>query len=308
MKNNYFSLEKRKNALIGYLFIIPMIIGFFLFIIYPLIFSIYYSFCEWPGAGKEYFVGLDNYIYMFTKDPSFIKSITATAFYVVLTVPTGLAISLLIAMLLNNNLKGIKVFRTLFYLPVVIPAVTTLTLWKLIFHQDFGLLNMVLNAFGQEGLKWIESEALAMPSMAIVRLWLIGSFIIVLLGGLQSVPSEIHDAAKVDGAPFWTKLFKITIPIMSPIIFLQLIYGTILALHEFNAPAILTKFGKGVSGGGPNYATYLMAYSIYDNAFENRMFGYAMAQSVFLFLFIIILSAVLYKYFQKKVFYESGNF
>lgn len=291
----------------GYVFLSPTVIGFSLFVAYPFFSSIYYSLTDWPGFGAANFVGLENYIYMFTKDPSFGKSLRATFLYVLLTAPLGVLFSLILAVLLNTkNLFGVKILRTTYYLPVVLPSVATLVLWKFVYQPQYGLFNSVLQLFSLPTSLWLESEVMALPSIAIVRLWLVGGTMIVLLGGLQSVPTELYEAATVDGASGWHKFRHITLPMISPILFLQLVYSFIQAFQEFNAPAILTNYAG--RGGGPNFATYLLAYSIYQNAFNDNLFGYAMAQALFLFLIIMLLSVFVYRYSHRMVHYESGDF
>ena len=296
-----------REAWMGYVFLTPSIIGFALFVAYPFIASIYYSLTDWPGFGAANFVGLENFVYMWTKDPSFLKSLRVTFMYVLLTAPLGLLGSLILAVLLNTkNLFGVKVLRTIYYLPVILPSVATLVLWKFVYQPQYGLFNSILRLVGLPASLWLESEAMALPAIAIVRLWLVGGAMIVLLGGLQSVPAELYEAATVDGASGWRKFRHITLPMISPILFLQLVYSFIQAFQEFNAPAILTNYAG--SGGGPNFATYLLAYSIYQNAFNSNLFGYAMAQALVLFLIIMSLSVFVYRYFHRMVYYEAGDF
>ncbi|MGO4276120.1 carbohydrate ABC transporter permease, partial [Paenibacillus sp. TAF58] len=208
--------------IIGYLFILPSIIGFSVFVAYPLITSFYYALTEWDGFGKPKFVGFENYKYMFTVDPAFWTSIKVTFYFVFLSVPASLALGLLLALLLNKNLPGIKYFRTFYYLPTVLPIIASLTLWKFIYHPQYGLANQFLNLLGLPQGTWLTDERSALISVIINGLWQVGGTMIIFLSGLQSVPQDFYEAAQVDGSSEWTSFLKITIPMITPILFLQL--------------------------------------------------------------------------------------
>ena len=269
-----------------------------------MIMAIGYSFTEWDGLSPARFIGVENYTYMFTTDPSFPKAIKATFLYVLMTVPLTLVFGLLLAVMLNKNMFSVKVLRTLFYLPVVLPSVAALVLWKFVYDPDYGLINQLLAVFGIQGPKWLQSEDTALVSMSIVAIWGVGSMMIIFLSGLQSISAEIYEAADVDGANGIQKFFKITIPMMSPVLFLQLITGLIGAFQAFNPPQLLTNYSG--AGGGPNYATYLLAYSIYDKAFNGFKYGYAMAQVMVLFVIILAFTIVVFKSSDAYVYYENN--
>ncbi|MCI8406443.1 MAG: sugar ABC transporter permease [Oscillospiraceae bacterium] len=294
----------KRDGFIGYLFILPSLIGFAAFVAYPMIMAIGYSFTEWDGLSPARFIGVENYTYMFTTDPSFPKAIKATFLYVLMTVPLTLVFGLLLAVMLNKNMFSVKVLRTLFYLPVVLPSVAALVLWKFVYDPDYGLINQLLAVFGIQGPKWLQSEDTALVSMSIVAIWGVGSMMIIFLSGLQSISAEIYEAADVDGANGIQKFFKITIPMMSPVLFLQLITGLIGAFQAFNPPQLLTNYSG--AGGGPNYATYLLAYSIYDKAFNGFKYGYAMAQVMVLFVIILAFTIVVFKSSDAYVYYENN--
>lgn len=219
--------------------------------------------------------------------------------------PTGLVVGIFLAVLLNKKLPAIKLFRTLYYVPVVLPSVAALVLWKFIFNPQYGLANNILLLFHLPISQWLESETMALPAMAMVTLWGVGSTVIIILSGLQSVPADIYEAAVVDGASGAKQFFRITLPMITPILFLQLITTVIAAFQSFNMPALLTQYGG--KGGGPNYATYLFAYSIYDSAFNNNQFGYAMAQVLILFVIIMILTITIFRFSNNFVYYESDD-
>lgn len=294
------SKKKLRGWVIGYLFILPSIIGFSVFVAYPLLSSVYYSLTEWSGYDKPRFVGFANFNYMFNVDPAFWPSVRTTFYFVILSVPSSLILGLGLAMLLNRGLPGIKWFRTIFYLPTVVPSIATLTLWLFIYQPQYGLANSLLRMAGLPEGTWLTSEMTALPSIVLIGLWQVGSGMIIFLSGLQSVPQELYEAAEVDGAARWRVALNITIPMITPILFLQLILGIIGAFQAFNQVQVLT-------GGGPNFSTSLLNFKIYTDAFNGRMFGYAIAEVWVLFLIIMIFTVVTYRYSNRFVYYESDN-
>lgn len=292
--------RRMKEFVIGYLFILPSIIGFSVFVAYPLLSSLYYALTEWDGFNKPKFVGFDNFKYMFNIDPSFWTAIKVTFYYVLLSVPSSLILGLLLAVLLNKNMPGIKFFRTIYYLPTVLPAIAALTLWRFIYQPQYGLFNQVLRALGLPQGTWLTSDSSAMYSIIIVGLWQVGSGMIIFLSGLQSVPQDFYEAAEVDGATKWRTFFNVTFPMITPILFLQLILGIIGSFQAFAQVLVLTK-------GGPNFSTLLLNYKIYDDAFNQKMFGYAIAEVGILFLIIMLFTLVTYRYSNRFVYYENDN-
>lgn len=292
-----------REAVIGYLFILPSIIGFLVFVLYPLIATFYYSLTRWNGITDPVFVGTKNFVRLFTNDPSFLPSLQATFYYTLLSVPASLVVGLLLAMLLNTVLPGIRFFRTVFYLPAILPSIATLTLWKFIYHPEYGLANELLTALHLPDSAWLGSYQLAIPSMVIIGVWGVGSTMIIFLAGLQAVPQELYEAAKIDGAGPLSLFSRITLPMISPILFLQLILQIITALQAFNQPAILTQ-------GGPGFATDLLMYSIYQHAFSgfnaNPQIGYASAQVVVLFFLILIVTVFTFRFSALWVYADSS--
>ena len=289
-----------REGIAGYLFILPSIIGFSTFVAYPLLSSVYYSMTTWSGWNTPQFVGLKNFVYMFTTDPSFWPSLRATALYVLMSVPTGLMLGLFLAVLLNRQLPGIKILRTLYYLPVVLPSVASLTLWDFIYNPQYGLANQLLNLVHLPASQWLQGQSTAMPSIVIIGLWGVGSTMIIFLAGLQSVPMELYEAAQVDGATRWRSFWSVTVPMITPILFLQLITGIIGSFQAFNQAQILTL-------GGPNFATDLFNYNIWNNAFNGQQFGYATAQVWVLFFIIMIFTIVVFRLSNSFVYYEADH-
>jgi ABC-type sugar transport system permease subunit len=277
----------------AYLFIAPAIIGFLVFVGYPLIRSFYLALTKYNGLTDPVFVGLGNFRRLFTTDPAFWPALRATGYLVLLYVPLSLVIGLALAMFCNQRFGGVRVVRTLAYLPVVLPAVATITLWKFMLDPQVGLLNTILDRLGLPTSLWLQSPKMAMPSVVLVMLWGVGGTMIIFLAALQSVPTELYEAARVDGAGPWSVFFRITMPMISPIMLLQVILQTTAALQTFNQPKILTN-------GGPGFSTNVLMLSIYNNGFPSLgripQLGYASAQVWVLFVIIIAVIALTAKF------------
>ncbi|TQJ17005.1 multiple sugar transport system permease protein [Kribbella jejuensis] len=277
----------------AYLFIAPAVIGFGVFVGYPLIRSFYLALTKYNGLTDPVFVGLGNFRRLFTTDPAFWPALRATGYLVLLYVPLSLVLGLALAMFCNQRFAGVRVVRTLAYLPVVLPAVATITLWKFMLDPQVGLLNTILDRLGLPTSLWLQSPKMAMPSVVLVMLWGVGGTMIIFLAALQSVPTELYEAAKVDGAGPWSMFFRITMPMISPIMLLQVILQTTAALQTFNQPKILTN-------GGPGFSTNVLMLSIYNNGFPTLgripQLGYASAQVWVLFVIIIAVIALTAKF------------
>ena len=277
----------------AYLFIAPAMIGFFVFVGYPLVRSFYLALTKYNGLTNPVFVGLGNFRRLFTTDPAFWPALKATGYLVVLYVPLSLILGLALAMFCNQRFAGVRVVRTLAYLPVVLPAIATITLWKFILDPQVGLLNTILDRIGLPTSLWLQSPNTSMPSVVLVMLWGVGGTMIIFLAALQSVPTELYEAARVDGASPWSVFFRITLPMISPIVLLQVILQTTAALQTFNQPKILTN-------GGPGFSTNVLMLSIYNNGFPTLgripQLGYASAQVWVLFVIIIAVIALTAKF------------
>ncbi len=287
-----------REGFVGYMFMIPTLIGFTAFVAYPLVVSVYTAFTDWDGVNAPVWVGLKNFKYMFTEDPIFWKSMGVTFLYVIYTVPISLLLGMALAVLLNKNLPGIRIFRTLYYLPSITPAVAALVLWMFIYKSDTGLLNLILSNIGLPKVGWLTDEKIVLISLAIIKFWGVGSMMIVFLSGLQSVPVDVYEAADLDGANGWQKFWKITFPLITPIFFLQLITGLIGSFQAFNEAAIMTK-------GGPNNASWLLSYEIYQSAFINYKFGLATAEVWALFFVILVFTVIVFSKSEQYVYYEN---
>jgi len=209
-----------------------------------------------------------------------------------------LILGLALAVLLNKKLRGIKIIRVLYYLPTILPAVATLILWQFIFKSDFGILNQVITSLGGKAVGWLTDEKVVLLSLSIIRWWTVGGAMMVFLSGLQSVPGDLYEAAMLDGAGKWHQFRHITIPMITPILFLQLITGLIGGLQAFNEASIMT-------GGGPNYASHFINYDIYQTAFGASKFGRACAEAWILFVIIAILTIIVFSKSETYVYYEN---
>ncbi|MGP9539320.1 carbohydrate ABC transporter permease [Brachybacterium sp. AOP43-C2-M15] len=280
---------RRQATANAYLFLLPSIIGLIIFIGYPVVTSFYYSFTDWDGMGPATWIGIENYTYLFTVDPTFWPSIRATFYFVALTVPSTLICGFLLALLLNHRYPGVKIFRTIFYLPVVLPGIAVLTLWAYIYEPSYGLANQILERLGLPTSSWIYSETMAMPSIVLIGLWGVGGTMIIFLAGLQNVPQELYEAAKVDGAGPVRRMLSITLPMMTPIILLQVILCLNLAFQAFNQVQVLTQ-------GGPGTSTYLLGYKIFMNAFGTYpQLGLASAEAWIMLLMVVGATALALK-------------
>lgn len=292
--------HRRRNTLTAYLYISPAIIGVFVFMLYPLVSSLYHAFTKWDGLTPARWTGLANFRYMFFDDPTFWPSLRATGYFVLLSVPSGMVFGLALAVLLNRALAGVRVFRTIFYLPVVLPSIAVLTLWKYIYDPLYGLANQVLRALHLPTSLWLQSSRMAMPAIVIVGIWGVGASMIIFLAGLQNVPTEIYEAARADGAGPVRLFFTITLPLITPILLLQLILGLVLAFQAFNQIQVMTN-------GGPGTSTYLFMYKIYNDAFGSYPnLGLATAEAWILFVIIMIITGITLKTSSMWVFEENA--
>ncbi len=272
---------RKKEALTGYLFFSPGLIGLVFFMGIPILFSLYLSFTSYNMFASPQWVGLKNYIAMF-EDPLFSKSIINTLYYVGLSVPINTAVGILLAVLLNQNVKGIRLFRTLFYLPTVVSGVAVALLWQWILDPNFGLINTFLMNFGIDGPGWLTDQAWSKPSIVLMNAWAVGGTMIIYLAGLQGIPQTLYEAATIDGAGHIRKFFSITIPMLSPSIFFNVIMGVISGFQIFMQAYIMTD-------GGPNNSTLFFAYHLYNKAFRDMQLGYASALAWFLLIITLFL-------------------
>lgn len=295
------STSSRKDTLGFFLFIMPWIIGFCVFFLVPFGTSIFYAFTDakLPGSTDYQFVGIGNFVEML-KSPIFAKSVFNTMYFVLLGVPIVTAGMLLLATLLNFKVKGIALYRTFYYLPTLVPIVATVIIWRLVFNAEFGILNAALSIFGAEKIDWIGGEHTIKPVIILLQVWISGSGVLIFLAALKNVPRHLYEAAEIDGASMIRRFFSITLPMISSSILFVVIIQTMYNFQMFTEAMLLSK-------GGPNYASYTFVYNIYKSAFTDLKFSMAMAQSIFLFVLIALVTTTLMKLSNRYVYNESGN-
>ncbi len=287
-----------REALTFYFCVSPWVLGFVLFTAAPMIASVWFGLTDWNFISPPSFTGVGNYVRLIN-DPLFVKSLVNTAYYTFASVPLGLIGGLLVALLMNQNLPGITVFRTIYYLPSVVSGVAVAMLWKWIFDPNYGMLNEALRLVGIRGPQWIYSIQWVVPSFVIMSLWGVGGAMIIYLAGLQGVPTELYEAASLDGAGPWRKLWTITIPMISPVIFFNLIMGVIGSFQIFTSSLIMTQ-------GGPANASLFYVLYLYRNAFAYFDAGYASALAWVLFIIIILFTFLTFRSSALWVYYEGS--
>ncbi len=292
-------MSKKEHNRNFYLFISPWIIGFLLFTLYPIVSSFYFSLTDYDAAHTPNFVGLSNYISAF-QDPVFAVSIKVTFYYTLISVPLGLILSLIFAMLLNANVSCKGAFRTFMYLPSMISGVSLSLLWSWIFNPQFGIVNHLLSLMNVEGPLWLMDENWAVPSLIIMSLWTTGEGMVLFLAALQGVPKNLIEASVLDGAKFFDRLRNVTLPMISPIFLFQLIIGLINSFQVFTQAFVMTK-------GGPHYATTFYVINIYQNAFVNFKMGYASALSWMLLIGVMAITWFILKFSKRYVYYQGGE-
>jgi multiple sugar transport system permease protein len=289
----------RREARFGYLFITPWIIGFLAFQAGPILASLGLSLTNWTLLKPPVFTGLENYQRLAT-DPLFFRSMRVTLTYTAASVPMGILFSLGLAMLLNQKVRGISVFRALFYLPSVVAGVGVAVLWGWMFNPNFGVINYLLSLANIPGPDWLSSPQWALPSFIILSLWGVGGSVVIFLAALQGVPVALYEAASLDGAGTWARFRHVTVPMISPIILFNTVLGVIGSFQTFTYAYVLT-------GGGPNYATLFYVLYLYQNAFRWFEMGYASALAWVLFLVIISCTLLILRLSRSHVHYEGAQ-
>lgn len=288
----------RQQQLWGVLFALPAILGFLIFTVGPMLASFVLSLTDWTIGAPLGFIGADNYTRMLGDD-RFWKSLTVTSYYTLGAVPAVLLIGFLFAMLVNTAKTGKSFWRTIYYLPTLVPAVASAVLWIWIFNPDSGLLNSLLYAAGLPGSDWIYSEDTAVPSLILMHAWGFGNAMVIFLAGRQGVPASLYEAVALDGGGTWTKFWHVTLPFMTPTIFYNLVTGVIGTFQVFNQAYIMTK-------GGPNESTLFYIYYLYTKAFNDSEMGYASALAWVLFVIVLVITVLLFRN-SRWVYYEMGD-
>ncbi|MCG9895383.1 MAG: sugar ABC transporter permease [Fimbriimonadaceae bacterium] len=288
----------KDHAKNGILFALPWIIGFSVFLLYPLVQSLYFSFTDYSVLRPPVWIGLKNYTNLL-QDEVFIKTLSNTFLFAALSLPAGLVFSIGLALLLNTKVKGLAFYRTLFFIPSIVPPVSLAMLWLFLFRGDGGLVNLVLETVGIRGPDWLGSPEWSKPALVLMGLWGVGNAVVIYLAGLQNVPQALYEAADLDGAGPWTKTWNVTLPMISPVIQFNLVMGVIGTFQVFTIPYIM------FSGGGPDRSALFYSMYLYDNAFVYQRMGYASAMGWVMFLIIFALTMIVLRMSEKRVHYGS---
>lgn len=296
------SNKMKSKRYVGLLYIAPWLLGFLIFQLYPFIASLCYSFTDYTLLNQPQFVGLKNYLTLFTTDKQFLSTMKITGFYALLSVPLKLAFALFIAILLNAKIKGIGIYRSLYYLPSILGgSVAVSVLWRVIFMKD-GMINHFIGLLGLGPVNWLTDAKLALITLSLLQVWQFGSAMVIFLAALKGIPAELYEAASIDGSGKCNQFLHITLPQISSVVFFNLIMQSIQALQNFTSAFVIT-------GGGPMKRTYIIGMKLYDDAFRFYKVGYACAESWILFLVILALTLLVFKSSDAWVYYadEGGS-
>lgn len=290
--------QKRKDALVVLSFLLPNLIGFLVFTLIPVFATAFLSFTKWDLLGEIQLVGFENYAKLLSSK-RFGQAMANTLYYTVGTVPLSIFLALCLSVLMNRKIRGIYLYRTIYYLPVVSSGVAIALLWKFIYADNVGLLATVFRMLGLESPKWITSTRWSMTSIIIMSIWKgLGGTIVLLLAGLQGISPSYYEAARIDGANGCQQFFRITIPMITPTLFFQVIMSIIGSFQVFEQTAILTE-------GGPGFSSTSIVYYIYTTGFQDLKFGYACAMSMILFLIILVITVLQWIGQKKWVTYDA---
>ncbi|MEV5560424.1 sugar ABC transporter permease [Nonomuraea wenchangensis] len=291
--------QRRLERRWGRLMALPAVLGFLIFTAGPMVASLAFSLTDWQVGGTPSFVGLDNYTAM-ASDELFWTSLGATTYYTLGAVPLVLVVSFAVAMLLNQRVRGLSLWRTIFYLPTLVPSIANVVLWIWIFNPDFGLLNSLLRQAGMPSGQWIYDEATAIPSLIVMSTWGFGNTMVIFLAGLQGVPRHLYEAVSIDGGGAWRRFWHVTLPMMTPTIFYNLVVGVVGTFQVFNQAYVMTE-------GGPNNATLFYVYYLFRKAFRESEMGYASALAWVLFMIIVVITFLLFRNARRWVHNEMAG-
>jgi multiple sugar transport system permease protein len=297
MPKKKLSLSQRET-ITAYLFISPWLVGFVVFTLGPMIASLIFSFTDYSIAKPVRWVGLGNFINILTSDPLFWQSLKVTLTYAIVAIPLGLVFGLFLALLLNTKVPGMAAWRTVYYTPSVVSGVAVAILWAFLFNPQYGVINWLLSLVGIKGPGWLASPQWALPALIIMSLWGVGGGMIIYLAGLQGIPTALYEAAEVDGANSVQKFFNITLPMITPVLFYNLVIGIIATFQIFTSVYVMT-------AGGPVNSTLFYNLHLYNYAFRYQQMGYASALAWILFLIVLVLTALVFRSSAMWVYYEG---
>jgi multiple sugar transport system permease protein len=289
-----------RNLRNGVLFVSPWLIGLLVFTIYPIVASLAFSFTQYDVISPPRFIGLANYQDAFTADPVFYQAIGNTLFYGLVALPLGMLVAVSVSLLLNMQVRGLPVYRTIFFLPSIVPDIATAMLWAWMLNPQFGLVNALLKAVGLPALGWLSDPAWSKPALVLIGLWGFGGSMVIYLAALQDIPQHLYEAADLDGAGTWGKTWNVTLPMLTPTLFFNLVLGLIGTFQYFTTAFVITG-----GAGGPAGSTTFYAMLIYNNAFRYFKMGYASALAWMLFAFVFLVTWLIFKSSGRWVYYEG---
>lgn len=287
-----------RKTLKGLAFISPWLVGFVAFGVLPILASFYFSLTTYSILQAPRWTGFDNYVQLLADDQLFRVSLGNTLYYTFFSNLIGGIVALSLAMLLNMNVRFLSLYRTVFYVPVVVPTVASAIIWLWLFNPQYGVFNFILSAFGAKPIPWLTSPEWAKPSLILMSLWSVGNAIVIFLAALQDIPKELMEAAELDGASAWQKVWRIQIPMISSVVFFNLVIGLIGSFQVFSQAYVMTS-------GGPADSTLFYALYLYQNAFQFFKMGYASAQAWILFVIILVVSLLVFKSSNRWVYYAG---
>ncbi len=293
--------SRTNQTLLGWIFISPWAVGFIIFGLYPIAMSFYYSLCQYDVLRIPRFIGIENYRVLLFEDPYFWKSLWNTLYYVVLRAPLAILGSLLLASLLNQQLKGMPLFRTIFFIPSIISGVVLSVIWLWMFNPEYGLINAGLAFFGISGPLWLQSATWSKPAMVLMSLWTIGGGrMLVFLAALQGIPKHLYEAVELEGGGWWAKFRHVTLPLISPILFLWTVMEVIISMQVFVEAYIMTN-------GGPESSTLFYNLHLYNKSFNDFQMGYGSAMAWLLLIITLGVTWLQFRMARRLVYYEGGN-
>ena len=299
-KRSGMSRQRRNEALWGVLCVAPAILGFLIWQLGPIVASLLIAFTDWNIAGSPNWIGVENFQRMFSQDALFWKSLRVTAVYTLGSVPLSIIFAFFLAVLLNQKIKGLPIFRTIFYIPAIVPVIASSILWLWLFNPDFGLLNAAADFLHLPRSQWIYGEGSVIPSLILMSLWAVGPMMIIFLAGLQGVSRQLYEAVAIDGGNALHKLWHITVPMVTPTILFNLVLAIIGAMQTFTQAYIMTQ-------GGPNNGSLFFVLYLYRKAFQDSDMGYASALAWVLFVIIAVLSFAVLRTSNRWVYYEGNS-
>ena len=300
MSRKKMGLNARRQNFWGWILITPLVLGLTIWVLFPMGLSFVTSLTKWDLISRAEFVGLGNYLKLFSENTLFLTAARNTLYYTILSVPLQLVVAFITALLLNSDIKGRGVFRTIYYLPALIPIVVSSIMWLWLYNTQYGLINNILSSIGLNKINWIDSQTKVIPSFVLMSLWSVGNVVIIFLAGLQGIPKSLLEAVKIDGGNYFHAFRNVILPLMSPIILYNMIIGLIKALQIFTEPYIMT-------GGGPVNSSLSLMLNIYNNAFKYGKMGMANAMAWALFLLTMVLSVIIFKTSARWTYYEGDK-